>query len=69
MLIKKISDYITYKAPELFLGAAELSLPADMFSIGCIFAEMVTRKPLFTHLGNGGELDSIFRYDVVCVYA
>ncbi|KAJ9537878.1 hypothetical protein OSB04_030611 [Centaurea solstitialis] len=36
-----------YKGPELLLGAPTYSTPVDMWSIGCIFAEMVNGCPLF----------------------
>jgi cell division cycle 2-like protein len=36
-----------YRAPELLLGARSYSPAIDMWSVGCIFAEMVTREPLF----------------------
>jgi len=29
-----------YRAPEILLGAKEYSTPIDIWSIGCIFAEM-----------------------------
>ncbi|OUZ99404.1 Protein kinase domain [Macleaya cordata] len=37
-----------YKAPELLLGADEYSFPVDMWSIGCIFGELVTLNPIFS---------------------
>ena len=36
-----------YRAPELLLGERKYSTPIDIWSIGCIFAEIVSRKPLF----------------------
>ena len=36
-----------YRAPELLLGINEYSTPVDIWSIGCIFAELVLRQPLF----------------------
>ncbi|KAL6511319.1 hypothetical protein OROMI_034905 [Orobanche minor] len=38
---------VDYTPPEILLGSEEYSFSADMWSIGCIFAEMVNRKPLF----------------------
>lgn len=35
-----------YRAPELLLGAEEYGFEIDMWSIGCIFAELLTREPL-----------------------
>jgi serine/threonine protein kinase len=36
-----------YRAPELLLGATEYSTAIDMWSMGCIMAELLTKKPLF----------------------
>lgn len=38
-----------YRAPELVLGfgAAKYSTKIDMWSVGCVFAEMFTNKALF----------------------
>jgi serine/threonine protein kinase len=44
-----ITDYVTtrwYRAPELLLTAREYSTSVDMWSVGCIFAEMIRRRPL-----------------------
>ncbi|KKF94335.1 Serine/threonine-protein kinase ppk23 [Ceratocystis platani] len=35
-----------YRAPELLLGATSYDGAVDMWSIGCIFAELMTRTPL-----------------------
>ena len=36
-----------YRAPELLLGANRYSAAVDVWSVGCIFAEMATGVPLF----------------------
>ncbi|KND01893.1 CMGC/CDK protein kinase [Spizellomyces punctatus DAOM BR117] len=36
-----------YRAPEVFYGSSEYSMPVDIWSVGCIFAEMVRGKRLF----------------------
>ena len=36
-----------YRAPEILLGSKHYSTPVDLWSVGCIFAEMVRQKPLF----------------------
>ena len=36
-----------YRAPELLLGINEYSTPVDIWSIGCIFAELLLKQPLF----------------------
>ena len=47
-----------YRAIEILLGSAEYSTPIDVWSIGCIFAEMITKKPLF--IGDS-DLDQLYR--------
>lgn len=47
-----------YRAPEILLGGKQYSTGVDIWSIGCIFAEMVNRKPLFA---GDSEIDQIFR--------
>lgn len=47
-----------YRAPEVLLGSQRYSCPVDVWSIGCIFAEMSTRKPLFQ---GDSEIDQLFR--------
>ncbi|XP_028036672.1 cyclin-dependent kinase 20-like [Bombyx mandarina] len=36
-----------YRAPELLYGARYYSEKIDLWSVGCIIAEMITKKPLF----------------------
>jgi serine/threonine protein kinase len=47
-----------YRAPELLLGKREYSMSVDTWSIGCIFAELCCRKPLFP---GDSEIDQLFR--------
>lgn len=47
-----------YRAPEVLLGAQRYSTPVDIWSIGCIFAEMATKSPLFR---GDSEIDQLFR--------
>lgn len=47
-----------YRAPEILLGSKHYSTPVDIWSAGCIFAEMATRRPLF--MGDS-EIDQIYR--------
>jgi cyclin-dependent kinase 2 len=47
-----------YRAPEILLGQARYSTPVDMWSVGCIFAELVTKRPLFP---GDCEIDELFR--------
>lgn len=43
------NDVVTlwYRAPELLLGSTTYNELIDIWSIGCIIAELITRKPLF----------------------
>mmetsp|Transcript_408 Transcript_408/g.725 ORF Transcript_408/g.725 Transcript_408/m.725 type:complete len:302 (+) Transcript_408:91-996(+) len=50
-----------YRAPEILLGARHYSTPVDLWSIGCIFAEMATHKPLFPGTSEIEQLYKIFR--------
>jgi cyclin-dependent kinase 2 len=50
-----------YRAPEILLGAKHYSTPVDVWSIGCIFAEMVNGRPLFPGDSEIDELFKIFR--------
>jgi len=47
-----------YRAPEILLGSATYSIPVDMWSAGCIFAEMLAKKPLFP---GDSEIDQLFK--------
>eukprot|EP00887_Chlorella_sp_A99_P001603 scaffold8.g1603.t1 len=47
-----------YRAPEILLGSKHYSTPVDLWSIGCIFAEMVNQKPLFA---GDSEIDELFK--------
>ncbi len=47
-----------YRAPEVLLGSKLYTTAVDMWSVGCIFAEMVTRVPL---LPGDCEIDQIFK--------
>jgi len=47
-----------YRAPEILLGQRQYSTPVDIWSVGCIFAEMAQRRPLFA---GDSEIDQIFK--------
>lgn len=50
-----------YRAPELLLGANRYSTSVDVWSIGCIFAEMATGMPLFPGRSDIDQLFKIFQ--------
>ena len=46
----KMTEYVStrwYRAPEVILGDPKYGQAIDMFSCGCIFAELLLRKPFF----------------------
>ncbi|CAD5216062.1 unnamed protein product [Bursaphelenchus okinawaensis] len=46
-----------YRSPEVLMGAPRYNLGVDIWSVGCIFAELVRKKPIF----NGdSEIDQLF---------
>jgi serine/threonine protein kinase len=47
-----------YRAPEILLGSATYSIPVDIWSAGCIFAEMLLKKPIFP---GDSEIDQLFK--------
>ena len=49
-----------YRAPELLLGATEYSIAVDMWSVGCIFFELVQQTPLFPCENEIGMIQGIF---------
>ncbi|CAM0945354.1 unnamed protein product [Alopecurus aequalis] len=50
-----------YRAPELLLGAKEYSTAIDMWSMGCIMAELLSKKPLFDGKRDIDQLSKIFK--------
>ncbi|XP_012893230.1 PREDICTED: cyclin-dependent kinase 3 isoform X3 [Dipodomys ordii] len=54
-LVKVVT--LWYRAPEILLGSKFYSTAVDIWSIGCIFAEMMTRKVLFP---GDSEIDQLF---------
>lgn len=51
-----------YRAPDVLLGSRKYSTPVDIWSIGCIFAEMVNGTPIFKGTSEETQLDTIFRH-------
>jgi serine/threonine protein kinase len=49
-----------YRAPELLLGSRAYSPAIDMWSVGCIFGELVNREPLFRAESEIGLLHRVF---------
>jgi cyclin-dependent kinase 1 len=51
-----------YRAPEILLGTKTYALPVDIWSVGTILAEMVTKRPIFPGDSEVDEIFKIFRY-------
>ena len=49
-----------YRPPDVLLGNKTYGTTVDMWSIGCIFSEMVTGKPLFPGNSETDQLKKIF---------
>ncbi|EEQ92022.1 CMGC/CDK protein kinase [Blastomyces dermatitidis ER-3] len=49
-----------YRSPELLLGADKYGPEIDMWSIGCIFGELLTKEPLFQGKNEVEQLSKIF---------
>ena len=50
-----------YRSPELLLEMNEYATPVDIWSIGCIFAELATKHPFFKGENEQTQLKEIFR--------
>lgn len=62
--IKPMSNEIVtlcYRAPEILLGGIEYGLGVDIWSIGCIMAELFLGKTLFTPDSEIGCIFDIFK--------
>eukprot|EP00933_Yihiella_yeosuensis_P017147 TRINITY_DN14401_c1_g3_i6.p1 TRINITY_DN14401_c1_g3~~TRINITY_DN14401_c1_g3_i6.p1 ORF type:complete len:412 (-),score=60.49 TRINITY_DN14401_c1_g3_i6:92-1327(-) len=49
-----------YRAPELLLGARRYTGAVDVWSVGCIFAELILRRPVFEGKAEVHQLGLIF---------
>ncbi|KAL2271894.1 hypothetical protein VTJ83DRAFT_1265 [Remersonia thermophila] len=52
-----------YRAPELLLGETRYGAAVDMWSVGCVFGELLTREPL---LQGRNEVDQLARVFELC---
>lgn len=50
-----------YRAPDVLLGSRNYSTAVDVWSIGCIFAEMCRGRPLFPGTSDEDQLKRIFK--------
>ena len=49
------------RAPEVLLGASHYGCPVDMWSVGCIFAELARKAPLFPGDSEFQQLLHVFK--------
>ncbi|GAM87983.1 hypothetical protein ANO11243_060120 [Dothideomycetidae sp. 11243] len=49
-----------YRGPELLLGATTYGFAVDMWSLGCVFGELLTREPLLQGRNEVDQLSKIF---------
>ena len=50
-----------YRAPEILLGNDKYTPAIDMWSVGCIFAELILKEPFLMGQKEGEQIDLIFR--------
>lgn len=59
MALTSVVVTLWYRAPEVLLQSS-YATPVDLWSVGCIFAEMFRRKPLFCGSSDVDQLEKIF---------
>ncbi len=52
-----------YRPPEILLGSNKYDTTADIWGAGCIFGEMLKRRPI---LPGSSDLDQIERINILC---
>jgi cyclin-dependent kinase len=50
-----------YRAPDVLMGSRKYSTSVDIWSVGCIFGEMITGRPLFPGSSEQDQLVRIFK--------
>lgn len=50
-----------FRAPELLYGSTNYGLEIDLWSLGCIFAELLSLKPLFPGTSDIDQISKIFK--------
>ncbi|KAG8808142.1 negative regulator of the PHO system [Serendipita sp. 399] len=51
-----------YRSPDVLMGSRTYSTSIDVWSVGCIFAEMISGQPLFRGRDNNDQLLQIMRH-------
>lgn len=52
-----------FRAPELLLGTKQYTTAVDMWSIGCIFAELINNEPLVSGRSEIDQIDKVKETD------
>lgn len=63
--VKKFTHEVVtlwYRPPDVLLGSTQYGTPIDIWSVGCIFAEMATGVPLFAGKNDADQLLLIFQF-------
>ena len=60
IMLSSFSSSSWYRPPELLFGAKFYSSTVDIWSVGCIFAELILRVPLFPGNSDIEQLGKIF---------
>lgn len=63
--VKKYThDAVTlwYRSPDIIMGSVNYGLPCDMWSVGCVFAEMIAGQPLFCGRTDQDQILRMFRF-------
>jgi len=50
-----------FRAPDVLMGSRKYSTPVDLWSVGCIFGEMASSRPLFPGTSDHDQLMRIFK--------
>lgn len=61
--VLNLTDYVTsrwYRAPEILLGSVQYSFACDIWSLGCVFGEMLLGRVLFQGSSTLNQLEKIF---------
>lgn len=61
----EMTNYVAsrwYRAPEILLGSSNYGEKVDMWSVGCILAELMLTRPLFEGSSTLDQLEKIFEF-------
>ncbi len=59
--VKERSQAYLYLSPEAILGAAEVGVSADVYSVGCVLYHLLTGRPPFVHGDVNRQISAHFR--------